>query len=204
MTDCDCEANLDPRSEKNTLLTLLAINGVMFLIEFTAGFFADSSALLADSLDMLADATVYAIALYAVGRTSRAKINAAKLSGLFQLILGSGLLIEILRRVIYGSEPVSLLIIVVGFLALIANVICLRLIAKHRHGEIHMRASWIFSRNDVIANIGVIFGGIVIYFTESYWPDLFIGMVIAIIVLRGAWKIHIEAVSEMLTVKDKT
>ena len=203
MTDCDCGTELDPRSQKSTLLILLAINGVMFLVEFTTGLIADSSALLADSLDMLADATVYAIALYAVGRTSRMKINAAKLSGLFQFLLGSGLLIEIIRRVVYGSEPVSLLMIVVGFFALVANVVCLILIAKHRQGEIHMRASWIFSRNDVIANCGVILGGIIVYFTTSHWPDLIIGAVIAIIILRGAWQIHTEAVSEILALENQ-
>ncbi len=201
MTDCDCHVDLDPRTEKKTLMTLLIINGVMFLFEFTAGLFADSSALLADSLDMFADATVYAIALYAVGRTVYVKINAARLSGLFQLVLGSGLLIEILRRVILGSEPVSLMMIVIGFLALIANIICLRMIAKHKQGEIHMRASWIFSRNDVIANTGVIAGGFIIYLTGSHWPDLIIGAVIAVIILHGAWQIFAEANSEESTVK---
>ena len=197
MTDCDCGTELDPRSEKSTLLILLAINGVMFLVEFTTGLFADSSALLADSLDMLADATVYAIALYAVGRSMSAKVKAAMLSGIFQLTLGVGLLVEILRRVIWGSEPVSMMMIVIGILALIANVVCLILIAKHRRGEIHMRASWIFSRNDVIANIGVIIGGTIIYMTESRWPDLIIGTVITVIVLFGAWQIFREAQSEM-------
>lgn len=197
MSDCDCDVDLDPRSEKNTLVTLLTINAVMFLLEFVAGLFADSSALLADSLDMLADATVYAIALFAVGRSLSMKVKAAMLSGLFQLTLGVGLLIEILRRVIWGSEPVSMMMIVVGVLALIANVVCLILIAKHRRGEIHMRASWIFSRNDVIANTGVIIGGTIIYMTESRWPDLIIGTVIVVIVLFGAWQIFRETQSEM-------
>ena len=204
MTDCDCDVDIDPLAEKKTLLTLLSINGIMFLLEFTVGLFAESTALLADSLDMLADATVYAIAFYAVGRTAQVKITAARLSGLFQLVLGSGLLIEILRCVIWGSEPVSLLMISVGFIALIANVICLFLIAKHRQGEIHMRASWIFSRNDVIANIGVIVGGIIVYISESHWPDLIIGAVIAIVILRGAWQIHAEAIAEMSTMNNQS
>jgi cation diffusion facilitator family transporter len=199
MSDCDCQTGLDPRTEKKTLMILLSINGVMFLFEFVVGLFAQSTALIADSLDMFADATVYAIALYAVGREAKVKINAAKLSGIFQFILGSGLLIEILRRVILGSEPISLLMIIAGFVALIANVICLALIAKHRQSEIHMRASWIFSRNDVIANVGVILGGIIVYYSASHWPDLIIGTVIAIIILRGAWQIHSEAVLEMST-----
>jgi len=203
MSDCDCDPGLNPQTEKNTLMALLAINGVMFLFEFVAGMLAESVALLADSMDMLADATVYGIALYAVGRAAHIKINAARLSGLFQFLLGTGLLIEITRRSIWGSEPVSLLMIGVGFLALIANVICLLLIAKHRQGEIHMRASWIFSRNDVIANIGVILGGVIVYFTASHWPDLIIGTFIAIIILRGAWQIRVDANSELASLENQ-
>ena len=79
-----------------------------------------------------------------------AKIKAAYFSGVSQIILGSFVALDVLRRFIWGSEPDAIFMISVGVLALIANVICLQLISKHRNGEIHMRASWIFSKNDVI------------------------------------------------------
>ncbi len=204
MTDCDCRPDLDPGIERKTLMMLLLINAVMFLFECGAGLIAESTALLADSLDMLADATVYAIAFYAVGRATQVKIKAARVSSFFQLLLGLGLLVEIVRRFAWGSEPVSLVMIVVGMLALVANVFCLVLIARHRQGAIHMRASWIFSRNDVIANVGVILAGIIVYLTETHWPDLIIGIIIAIVILRGAWQIQVEAKAETSILKNKT
>ena len=170
----------------------------MFIIEIVAGIVADSTALIADSLDMLADATVYTIGLYAVGRSLVAKAKAAHISGVFQVALGAGVLIDIVRRLILGSEPESFMMIAVGAVALIANTICLLLIYKHRQGEVHMRASWIFSKNDVIANTGVIGGGVLVMWLGSSWPDLLIGLLISLVVIRGGFQIIKEAREERI------
>ena len=160
MDKCLCESVAESGSlEKRTLWTLLLINGFMFLAEATAGLFSDSAGLLADSLDMFADACVYGTALYAVGRSGQIRLRAAFVSGLVQIALGIGIIVEVIRRFIFGSDPVSTLMILVGIAAFIANLSCLLLLAKHREGGIHMRASWIFSANDVIANIGVVASG---------------------------------------------
>jgi cation diffusion facilitator family transporter len=179
--------------ERKTLWTLIAINGAMFLIEAVAGWWGESTGLLANSLDMLADASIYGIALYAVGRSGRFQATAATTSGVLQIALGLGVLFEVVRRFLYGSDPVSTLMIVVGALALVANVSCLMLIAKHREGGIHMRASWIFSTNDVIANLGVIISGGLVMYLGSRLPDLIIGAVISVVVLRGGAQILREA-----------
>lgn len=165
----------------------------MFFIEFSIGWIAESTGLIADSLDMLADATVYGIALYVVGRTLRDKTHAALASGVFQICLAIAIVSDITRRFFVGSEPLSSLMMGIAFLALIANVICLALISKHRKGEIHMRASWIFSTNDVLANVGVILAGALVYFTDSRYPDLAIGFIISVIVLRGGIRIVRDA-----------
>jgi len=193
MSDCGCDIEIKNRDQSRVLVLLLAINGVMFIAEVIAGIVGDSTALIADSLDMLADATVYAIGLYAVGRSLLIKAKAAHVSGIFQIVLGLGVLIDIVRRTIIGSEPESIMMIVVGMVALIANTICLVLIYKHRQGEVHMRASWIFSKNDVIANLGVIGGGLLVATTGSSWPDLIIGLIIAAIVIRGGLHIINDA-----------
>ena len=196
MCDNDNEFEEAAELERRTLWTLLAINGVMFLVEALTGWFADTAGVLADSLDMLADASVYAVALYAVGRTSRIQLGAATASGVVQIALGLGVLLEVARRFAYGSEPASALMIGAGAVALVANVTCLMLIAKHRHGAIHMRASWIFSANDVIANVGVIVSGVLVLLLESRIPDLVVGAVIAVIVVRGGisilWEVREE------------
>lgn len=196
MAGCDCEVEIKNKEESRILIILLSINAFMFFFEITLGIFSESTALIADSLDMLADATVYGIGLYAVGRAARVKIKAAHLSGIIQIILGTLVILDVLRRLIWGSSPESLLIIAVGMLALLANVTCLALISKHRAGEVHMRASWIFSKNDVIANIGIIISGGLVYLLNSRLPDLIIGILISILVIRGGYHIIKDANQE--------
>jgi len=202
MSDCGCEIEITDKDQKNVLIILLAINAVMFVFELSLGWYAQSTGLIADSLDMLADAIVYAIGLYAIGKSLHSKAKAAMLSGWFQGILGLMIILDILRRVIGGSEPVSVLMMGVGIVALIANIICLRLIENHKDGEVHMRASWIFSKNDVIANTGVIIGGLMVWLLDSRWPDLVIGSVIAVVILNGARLIIKDARSELSNIVD--
>ena len=197
MSDCDCHIEAKDKPQKQTLINLLLINAAMFVVELSLGWYAQSTGLIADSLDMLADATVYGIGLYAVGRSVTRKAQAALTSGWLQLALGLLIIIDAIRRTIVGSEPVSALMIGVGIAALIANIICLRLIEKHRQGEVHMRASWIFSRNDVIANAGVIFSGLLVWLLNARWPDLLIGTLIAAVILKGAQHIIRDARREL-------
>ncbi len=178
-----------PGQEAQTLRLLLVINAVMFLIEIIMGLIAQSTGLMGDSLDMLADAAVYGVSLYAVGRGVQAQMGAARLAGWLQLLLAIGLLAEVVRRFTFGSEPQSLLMMTISLLALFANVACLLLIAKHRHAGAHMKASWIFSANDVLINLGVILAGVLVAWTDSPYPDLFIGSLIGLIVMNGARRI---------------
>lgn len=185
MAGCGCEVEIKDKSERRVLIILLLINGVMFIAELGFGWWAQSTALIADAIDMLADALVYGVGLYAVSKPLLIKTHAARLSGGLQVLLGLLVLVDILRRFVVGSEPVSTLMMGMGFVALLANVTCLILIAKHREGEVHMRASWIFSKNDVIANLGVILAGGLVAWTGSRLPDLLIGLLVVFIVIRG-------------------
>lgn len=175
--------------ESKTLRILLIINFGMFLFEIVFGFFSESTGLIADSLDMLADSLVYGISLYAVGKASHIKNKAAFSSGVFQLVLALGLIAEVARRTVFGSEPISSYMILISSVALIANVSCLFLIYRHKDSGVHMKASWIFSANDVIANMGVLIAGLFVAFTGSRYPDLIIGVIIALVVFRGALQI---------------
>ena len=175
--------------ERRTLRLLLAVNGAMFVVEIVAGWFAESTGLIADSLDMFADAAVYTVSLYAVGRAATMQARAARISGWLQVILAFGALAEVGRRFVMGSDPEPPYMVVIGLMALAANVTCMALIAKHRQGGIHMRASWIFSTNDVIANVGVILAGLLVAWTGSHLPDLLVGTIIALVVLSGAIRI---------------
>ncbi len=177
------------KKEAKTLTWLLAINGVMFFIELAVGLYAQSTGLIADAMDMFADAAVYALALFVVGKSAQLKLKAAHISGWLQLILALSVLAEVIRRFIYGSDPVSLLMMGMGAIALIANITCLMLIYKNKDSGTHMKASWIFSANDVIANTGVIIAGGLVLVTGSALPDLIIGFLIGLIVLNGARRI---------------
>ncbi len=180
---------LTASKEAGTLKILLGINAAMFVIELGAGLIAQSTGLIADSLDMFADAAVYGLALFAVGRAAQLQVRAAHLAGIVQIVLALGVLVEVVRRFMYGSEPESMLMMGIGLFALVANVSCLLMIYGHREGGAHMKASWIFSANDVIANIGVIAAGALVAWTGSPYPDLVIGTVVGLIVLNGARRI---------------
>lgn len=197
MSSCGCDVDIKNEAQKRVLYWLLGINFSMFVVEMVVGLIADSTALIADSMDMLADAVVYGIGLYAIGKSLLNKINASRISGYFQLVLGIIIFIDILRRAVFGSEPISTLMISMGGIALVANVVCLSVIAKHKNDEVHMRASWIFSANDVIANVGVISAGFLVHLSETRWPDLVIGIVVSLVVLRGARLILKDANMEM-------
>ena len=172
--------------ESRVLKAMMRINGFMFIVELTFGLWSQSTGLIADSLDMFADASVYGISLYAVAKSLEHQRRSARVSGYLQLLLAAGALAEVARRFIFGSEPQAPMMMSIAFLALIANVACLWLISKHRDGGVHMKASWIFSTNDVIANTGVILAGGLVYLLGSPIPDLVIGGLIAVVVFRGA------------------
>ncbi len=189
MADCGCQFEAKNKAQRKVLRILFALNGSMFLIGLISGIIAHSTALIADSLDMFADAAVFGISLYAIGKCQSKKIRAAFLSGIFQITLASLVLVEVVKRLMMGSEPESALMMGIAGLSLIINCYCLFLMAQHRHEEVHLRASWIFLSNDVIANVGVILAGILVNVLNSRFPDLIIGLIIGCVVLRGG--IHI-------------
>jgi cation diffusion facilitator family transporter len=196
MADCGCEVEIKNENEKYILKRLLGINLIMFFAEFFFGIIAESTALMADSLDMLADASVYTISLYAVGKPLIKKINAAYTSGILQLLLGLGIGIDIVVKLITGHHPDPPIIVITSMFALAANIYCLVLINRQKHGEIHMRASWIFTKNDVLANLGVIIAGGLVYFSKSPIPDLIAGGIISAIILHGAYRIIADSREE--------
>ena len=186
---CDCHLEAETADQRSVLRLLLAINGVMFAGELVVGLMADSSGVIADSIDMLADCLVYGISLYAVGAALSVKRRAASASGWFQIALALGILGDVCRRAVVGSEPESLLMLVMSLLALLANTWCLVLLSRQQRREIHIQASWIFTRSDVVANLGVMVAAGLVYFTQSRWPDLVVGASISLFVLYGGYSI---------------
>ena len=179
----------DTAGEARVLWQLLAINGTMFVLELGLGLWGQSTGLVADSLDMLADALVYGVSIYAVGRAPSSQQRAARISGMLQLVLALGVLGEVGRRSISGSEPIEAAMVGVGALALAANLACVALLARHRQGGVHLKASWIFTTNDAIANLAVMVAGGLVWWTGSPIPDLVVGTAVGLLVLSGAVRI---------------
>ena len=178
-------------NQKKLLWSVLAINFIFFIIEMTTGIISKSMGLVADSLDMLADSFVYGISLFAVGGTIIKKKQIAKLAGYFQITLAVIGFVEVLRR-FFGDEklPDFSTMIIVSILALIANGICLYILQKSKSkNEAHMKASMIFTSNDVIINLGVIIAGFLVHLLNSNKPDLIIGTIVFILVIQGAFRI---------------
>ncbi|MBU2499944.1 cation transporter [bacterium] len=193
MSDCGCTAEVTSVEAGRTLRLALALNATMFVVELIGGVIGESSGLIADSLDMLADASAYGIAIAAVSRGSLFKARAATASGTILLLLGIGACLAIVGRAITGSEPESLIMAILATPALIVNTIVLRLLSKHRNGEVHLRATWIFTRADVVANLAVLVASLLVFMTGSRYPDLVVGFGIGLYVIREALEILRDA-----------
>ena len=189
--DTDQVPVAEQANQKKVLWAVLIINFSFFLIEIVTGLISTSMGLVADSLDMLADSFVYSISLLAVGGSLIRKKRIAKLAGYFQITLAIIGFVEVLRR-FFGVEklPDFSTMIVISVFALIANAICLYLLQRSKSKEeAHMKASMIFTSNDVIINIGVIVAGLLVNWLSSNKPDLIIGTIVFILVLQGAFRI---------------
>lgn len=190
---CGVDAERATRRERRILVIVLTINAGMFLAEFSAGLVSGSTALLADSLDMLADALIYALGLFALGRARHWRARAALTSGAFQLLLGTGVAGQALWKTLADGLPDVASMGLFGALALVANTLCFLLLLRFRDGDINLRATWICSRNDMIGNLGVLLAAALVWWSGSALPDILIGLAIAVVVIRSAWRVLQEA-----------
>lgn len=184
--DKACELEALQARQSSTLKIVLGINAVMFLVEITAGLLSGSVSLVADSLDMLGDALVYGFSLYVVARGERSKAIAALFKGGIMAMLGLFVLGQAIYKIIFPYVPAFEAIGGVGLLALAANSLCFYLLWRHRSDDINMSSVWLCSRNDVIANIAVLFAAAGVWYTDSSWPDILVGLALAVLFLRSA------------------
>ncbi len=191
---CDCaKACANTSAERKTLRVALALNLTMFVIGTIAGLLAESTGLLADALDMLTDAITYGLSLMAISRGLAFKKNAARWSGGILVLLGIGIILDVVRRWFFGSEPVGSVMMVYSTVSFAVNLYVLTQVAKFHRGEVHLRASYICTRADVIANLAVFSSGGIVAVTGLSIVDLIIGSLIGLYVLKEAVEILVEA-----------
>ena len=177
------------KQQANVLWVVLFINLVMFFVEFGAGIRADSISLTGDSLDMLGDTLVYASSLYVINKGSKAQAGSAFLKGIIMFVFA----IAVFARAIYqfssGVIPEASIMNTIGFIALLANLVCLLLLARHRRDSLNMSSVWLCSRNDIIANISVLVAAGLVFLTGSIFPDLAVGLLLTFVFAKSAGKV---------------
>jgi cation diffusion facilitator family transporter len=184
--DQSCELTGMRERHRRVLWVVLVINAAMFLVEGGAGVMAHSTSLLADALDMLGDALVYGFSLFVLARSARWQAGAALAKGGFMLAFGLGVLGEAASKAFHPAMPGVETMGVVGVLALSANVVCFVLLYRSRDDTVNMRSTWLCSRNDLLANVGVLIAAVGSYALTSRWPDILVGVVIASLFLSSA------------------
>ena len=202
-TGCGCGdtassiADSKDRALRRVLIAVMMINLVLFVGEFVAAYWIGSSALQADALDALGDASVYALSLYVVGRTLRWRAGTAMVKGVIQGIFGLLVLFEVYRRLVGEVVPIAPWMLTVAVIALVANFSCFILLLRYRDQDLNMRSVWLCTRNDVLSNIGVIVAAGAVGIWNSAIPDALIGTVIALIFLHTSWSVVSEAAAQL-------
>lgn len=186
----DDEAADAPR---NALLIALVLNVGLAAGLFLTGLLARSSGLLANGLDNTSDAAVYGISLFAMNRGEIWRVRAAQLSGVMLLVLAVGVLFEVIRRFFSGAEPIGSAIIVMSIVAAAINILSLKVLSSHRGASVNLRAAWTFSVNDLLSNFGLLIAGLLVMLLDQSWPDLVIGLAIALIATKGGIETLLDA-----------
>jgi cation diffusion facilitator family transporter len=195
--DKSCELDALRAEQTSMLKAVLAINATMFVVELAAGLVAGSVSLLADSLDMLGDALVYGVSIYAVTRGTREKAMSALVKGIVMAIFGLLVIVQAGYRMFNPQQPELHLMGGVAALALLANIACLALLWRHRVDDINMRSVWLCSRNDIIANVSVLLAAGAVWWSGSRWPDILVGAALAAVFLKSATYVLREASTEL-------
>jgi cation diffusion facilitator family transporter len=197
----DCCSHLDEElaqgSKRKILWLVLAINLVMFFVEGIAGLLAQSNALMADALDMLGDSAIYGFSLFVIQLDPIWRTRAGILKGLIMSIFALGIFGSAIYRVYYHAAPDASTMGIVGGMALAANLFCAYLLLQFKNDDINMRSAWLCSRNDVLANLGVLAAAGGVAWTGSHWPDLAVGVIIAGLILQSSFGIFKDAQLEM-------
>jgi len=191
--DDDHDLDASHAEDRRILWQVLLINLGQCAVGVGVGAWAASTAVMGAALDNLADASVYAVSLYAVGRAAAIKVRAARLSGWLLIGLAVMLFVEVLRRFFGGEEPLGVAMIAMAGLNAALNIVCLRLLRRHRGGDVNFKASAIFTNNDSLVNGAIVLAGGLVLWWGSNLPDLVLGIVVAVIAGNGGREILAEA-----------
>jgi Co/Zn/Cd efflux system component len=200
---CGCHGNprfdgVDPRY-KAILWTVIAINGVMFLVEMAAGHLAGSQALQADALDFLGDTLTYGLSLAVIGSSLRTRASAALFKGGSLLAMGLWVFGSTLYQLFFLGLPKAEIMGSIGFLAFTANVASVLLLMRYKDGDANVRSVWLCSRNDAIGNVAVMVAAVAVWGLGSAWPDIIVALIMAGLFLYSSAQIIGQSLKEYRT-----
>ncbi|MEL7213153.1 MAG: cation transporter [Pseudomonadota bacterium] len=195
---CNSNAKFDGLSDdyKRRLWLVIAINAVMFVVEMTAGHIAKSQALQADALDFLGDALTYGLSLAVIGASLKIRATAALVKGASLSLMGIWVMGSTIYRVFFVGVPEAEIMGVIGFLALVANLVSVALLVRYKDGDANVQSVWLCSRNDAIGNVAVMFAALGVWGTATGWPDLIVAGIMATLFLSSAYMIVKQALAE--------
>jgi len=182
---------------KRALLSVIAINAIMFVVEISASIFSGSQALQADALDFLADSVTYTITILVVGKSLKARATAALFKGSSLALMGLGVLGSTLYHLFNGDTPTAEVMGLTAGLALAANLASVFILIRFRDGDSNVRSVWICSRNDALGNVAVLIAAWAVWETDSPLPDLMVAAFMASLFLYGAVQIIRQAKAEI-------
>jgi cation diffusion facilitator family transporter len=196
MSDCcDHGHALDELAQKQrkVLWAVLVINAIMFGVELVSGLRSRSLALTGDSLDMLGDAMAYGTSLYVLNRSDRAQARAAMFKSGLMFLSAIVIFGRALYQIWHPELPTPNVMGAIALLALIANIICLIALTRHRNDNLNLQSVWLCSRNDLINNTSVIVAAGLVALFSSPWPDVAVGILVTFIVARSAGRVLRQA-----------
>lgn len=200
--NCGCQgdsarAHRDP-AYRRALWIVILLNLGFGIAEAVGGFIAHSQALKADSLDFLGDGSISLIGLLALAWSARARAQVALSQGLFLGILGLAVIGMAIWRALHAVPPEAGLMGGIGIVALAVNVTAALVLSRFREGDANVRAIWLFSRNDSLANVAVVLAAGLVALLHSAWPDILVAAAIAGLFLHSSISIVRDARSELV------
>ena len=187
------ELSARDHAQRRTLLVVLILNALLFVGLGVGGLLADSSALIANAADNASDSAVYLLSFLAVGRGLHWKRRGARLSGILLLVFAGAVILDVARRWLFGAEPFGITMMAMAVVAAAINLVCLMLIRRAQSDDVNMRAAETFSFNDFASNGGILVAGGLVMWLDQAWPDLVVGVIVAIIAVKGGLEILEDA-----------
>jgi Co/Zn/Cd efflux system component len=183
---------------KRTVAIVAGLNFGYFFVEFSIAVAIASVALFADSIDFLEDATINMLVLVALGWTASRRRVVGLVLALCLLVPGFFALYTAWEKFSEPSIPDPTILTLAGLGALAVNAFCTFLLSRVRHqgGSLSL-AAFLSARNDVAANVAIIGAGLATAATASMWPDVIVGLGIALLNSRSAYEVYEAAMGEI-------